>query len=67
MGNFLCDVERVKRFVKAHLHCIVRNLKKDRQNVDVAPHFEKFMWTSMAVAQQVFHKLVGRTFMPSDS
>jgi len=37
MGNFPCGVERVKRFVKVHLHCIVRNLKKDRRNVDVAP------------------------------
>jgi len=23
MGNFLCGVETVKRFVNAHLHCIV--------------------------------------------
>ena len=37
MGNFLCGVVRVKRFVKVHLHCIVRNLKKDKRNVDVAP------------------------------
>jgi len=28
---FLCGVERVKHFVKVHLHCIVRNLKKDKQ------------------------------------
>jgi len=31
MGNFLCVVERVKRFVKVHLHCIVRNLKNDSE------------------------------------
>ena len=37
MGNFLCCVERVRRFVKVHLHCIVRNLKEDKRNVDVAP------------------------------
>jgi len=36
MGNFLCGVERAKRFVKIHLHCIVRNLKKYKRNVDVA-------------------------------
>jgi len=36
MGNFLCGVERVKRFVKADLHCIVRNRKKDKRNVNVA-------------------------------
>ena len=36
MGNYLCGVERSKRFVKVHLHCIVRNLKKDKRNVDVA-------------------------------
>ena len=27
MGHFLCGVERVKRLVKVHLHCIVSNLK----------------------------------------
>jgi len=37
MSNFLCGVERVKRFVKVHLHCIVRNLKKDKRNIDSAP------------------------------
>jgi len=37
MGNFLYGVERIKRFMKVHLHCIVRNLKKDQRNVDVAP------------------------------
>jgi len=37
MGNFVNGVESVKRFVKVHLHCIVRNLKKDKRNVDVAP------------------------------
>ena len=36
MANFLLGVERVKRFVNVHLHCIVRNLKKDKWNVDVA-------------------------------
>jgi len=29
VGNFLCRVERVRRFVKVHLHCIVRHLKKN--------------------------------------
>ena len=27
-GHFLCGVERVKRFVNVHLHCIVSNLKR---------------------------------------
>jgi len=27
MRHFLCGVERVKRFVNVHLHCIVSNLK----------------------------------------
>ena len=26
MGHFLCSVERIKRFVKVHLHCIVSNV-----------------------------------------
>jgi len=37
MGNFVCGVENVRGFVKVHLRCIVRNLKKDKRNVDVAP------------------------------
>jgi len=28
MGHYLWGVERVKRFVNVHLHCIVSNLKK---------------------------------------
>jgi len=42
MGNFLCGAERVKRFVKVHLHCIIRNLKKDKRNVDVARPWKMF-------------------------
>ena len=44
--EILCGVERTRRFVKAHLHCIVRNLKKHKRNVDVAP-LEKFLQTSI--------------------
>jgi len=47
MGNFLCGAKRVKRFVKVHLHSIVRNLKKDKRNIDVAPPLEKFLRTPM--------------------
>jgi len=46
IGNFLCGLETVKLFVKVHLHYIFRNLKKDKQNVDVAP-LEKFLRTPM--------------------
>jgi len=28
--------KRRKRFVKVHFHCIIRNLKKDKRNIDVA-------------------------------
>jgi len=32
MGHFLCSVERIKRFVNVHLHCIVNNvLSKGRK------------------------------------
>jgi len=41
---FVC--KKGKRFVKVHLCCIVRNLKKDKRNVDVVP-LEKFLWTPM--------------------
>jgi len=40
LGIFF-GVEGVKRFVKDHLYCIVRNLKNDERNVDVATHQEK--------------------------
>jgi len=46
---FLCGVERVKHFVKVHLHCIVRNLKKDKQKCLRCPPLEKFLRTSMLV------------------
>jgi len=26
MGHFLCSVERIKRFVNVHLHCIISNV-----------------------------------------
>jgi len=26
MGHFLCRVERIKRFLNVHLHCIVSNV-----------------------------------------
>ena len=26
MGHFLCSIERIKRFVNVHLHCIVSNV-----------------------------------------
>jgi len=35
-------VERVKRFVNAHLHCIVSNLEKNKQNLDVVPPWKNF-------------------------
>jgi len=45
MGNFLCGVEKIMRFVKVQLHCIVRNLKKNKRNVDFAGPLEKFLRT----------------------
>ena len=32
MGHFLCNVERIKRFVNVHLHCIVRNVPAECAN-----------------------------------
>jgi len=29
MGHFLCSVERIKRFVNVHLHCIVSNVSSE--------------------------------------
>ena len=37
IGHFLRSVERIKHLVNVHLHYIVRNLKKDKQNVDFLP------------------------------
>jgi len=35
--EIFCRLEKVNRFVKFHLHCIVRNLNKDKRNIDLAP------------------------------
>jgi len=32
MGHFLCSVERIKRFVNVHLHCIVSNVTSECAN-----------------------------------
>jgi len=32
MGHFLCSVERIKRFVNVHLHCIVSNVPSEWAN-----------------------------------
>ena len=32
MGHFLCSVERIKRFVNVHLHCIVSNIPSECAN-----------------------------------
>jgi len=41
--TFFLSVERAKRFVNVHLHCIVSNLNR-MQNVDVVP-LETFLRT----------------------
>ena len=48
MGNFLYGGERARRFVKVHLHCIVRNLKKISE-MSTLPPLEKFLRTPMDV------------------
>jgi len=37
IGHFLYGVERVKRFVNVHLHCIVSNLKRIRKLSTLPP------------------------------
>ena len=32
MGHFLCSVERIKRFINVHLHCIVSNVPSECAN-----------------------------------
>ena len=32
IGHFLCSVERIKRFVNGHLHCIVSNVPSECTN-----------------------------------
>jgi len=39
-------VERVKRFVNVHLHCIISNLKRISK-ISTLPHQEKFLQTPM--------------------
>jgi len=40
-----------KHFVKVHLRCIIRNLKKGKWSVNVAPPLEKFLRTPMVVTK----------------
>jgi len=42
MGNFLCGEERVKRFVKVYLCCIVRNLNKDKRKSTLPRPWKNF-------------------------
>jgi len=44
MGQFLCGVETVKRFVNIRLHCNVSNLKKMSKMSTFHP-LEKFLLT----------------------
>jgi len=48
MGRFLCDVERVKRFMNVHLHCIISNLKIIRKMSTLTP-LEKCLRTPMTI------------------
>jgi len=49
MVYFLRDVERVKRFVNVHLHCIISNLKFISKILTLLP-LEKFLRTPMVVS-----------------
>jgi len=42
MGDFLCGLEWVKRFVNVHLHCIVSNLNTMSEMSTLSP-LEKFL------------------------
>jgi len=42
IGHFLSDTERVKRFVKVDLHCIVSNLKRISK-ISTLPPLKKFL------------------------
>jgi len=46
MRHYLCGVERVKRFVNVHLHCIVSNLQKIGKMWKLPP-VENFLRTPM--------------------
>jgi len=47
MAHFLCGVERAKRFVNIHLHCIVtrQQPEKDEQKRRLCARLEKFLRT----------------------
>jgi len=49
MGRFLCDVERVKRFVNVHLHCIISNLKIINKMSTLPTPLEIFLRTPMTI------------------
>ena len=37
MGNFLCSVEKIKRFVNVQLHCIVSNVHSKVRKYSIPP------------------------------
>ena len=37
MGHFLCVVDRLKRFVNVHLHCVISNQKRISKMLTLPP------------------------------
>jgi len=56
-GNFRYGVERAKRFVNVHLHCIVSNMERISKISSCLP-LEKFLWTPMLLTLIFFKILV---------
>ena len=49
-GHFLCGVERIKRFVNVHVHCVVSNLKRISKMSTLHP-LEKILLKPMFVRE----------------
>jgi len=55
MEHFLCDVERLKRFVNVRVHCIVSNLKK-MSKISTYTLPQKFLRTPMWLTGRFQHR-----------
>jgi len=61
MGHFLCGVERLKRFVNVHLHCIVSNLKRISK-ISTLSSVEKFLRTPVLIPM-LYLSLIRRLYL----
>jgi len=67
MGNFLCSVERIKRFLNFHFHCIVSNVtskvRKYSKPQELGRNEIPFSRTCNILKQRKLHRKQGAILM----